>query len=408
MRDLNKLGTIYILAKRVYLKLISSREAMESSSGDETDLSFKLDISGFIVGLGLSSSVFLIPVFLQELGASYSDIGLIGGVRAAPYAIFPALAGYVAGSFDMRKLYLLSSVLAAVSSAILIATTNLIEAAVANFLLGFAMVFYWPIAEAIIAEIISEKSRWSAYAKFSTAWSTAYLVGPMFGGVVADTWGLRGLFALSASISAAAAPVIISLGKLRARREEKRGAEIGVNAVKSIWPLYGSVFTFTIGLAVTLVLLPSYLSKVGWSMTLIGTLFTVFGIARTISYFFMTRYGMRALTSLLISSLMQSSSLALIVSADPVLLFLALALSGSTNGIYFTASFDVISRMIPSGSKGLAIGIYETLLGIGFVFGPVAAGYFMDYAGVSSTFYSLTLIALLPLPLAWIITKKTG
>jgi len=372
----------------------------------EESLRLRLDTSGFILGLSFAATSYLIPVFLQELGATYTDIGLIGGVRAAPYAFLPVLAGYLSDRYNRTSLYLLGSILAAVSSLGLAFSQDLIQATIANALLGLSMVFYWPVAESIIAEVLSEEIRVRAYARFSVAWSTAYFIGPIIGGFIAEFLGLRNLFLLGALIAFSSAPVILSIGSLK---PERRGEPEGYarESLREILPLYGSVFIYTIALSTFLIMTPSYLSNIKWSESLIGLLFSAFGVSRTIAYVLMTKAeNLNPTSIIIISSIMQSISMLLIVSGDPTLILLSAILHGATNGIYFTSSFDILSGIIPRGSRGLAIGLYETVLGVGFVAGPSTSGPLMDLIGVHTTFFFLAISALFIIPLGILLKSR--
>lgn len=374
---------------------------------ENRQLGLRLNLSGFLLGLGTSSILYLIPIFLERLGASYTEIGLVGSVRASPYAFLPVAAGYLSERFDKTKLYLLSVVFAALASALLYLAQTIHEIAAANLLLGLHMVFYWPIAESIIAEALPESIRWGAYTRFSVAWSSAYFIGPSFGGFLADLLGIRYSFLAGALISASAAPIILSMGRLQPTME-KSHRRLRIRDILTIWPIYLSVFIFTIGLSSLFVLAPSYFSSLGWSMTGVGILFTVFGIARTAAYFLMSRSGrLPTAPLLLLATLIQAVSLLLLASGNPFILAISLLLAGAINGIYFTSSFDLLSGRIPSGLKGVAIGFFEAVLGVGFIVGPAVSGSVMDFIGASQTFQILAVVALFGAPLGFILRRKT-
>ena len=270
------------------------------------------------------------------------------------------------------------------------------------------MVFYWPIAESIIAEALPESIRWGAYTRFSVAWSSAYFIGPSFGGLLADLLGIRYSFLAGALISASAAPIILSMGRLQPSVEKSR-RKPQLRKILTIWPIYLSVFIFTIGLSSLFVLAPSYFSSLGWSMTGIGVLFTVFGVARAASYLVMSRSGrLPAVPLLLLATVIQAVSLLLLANGNPFILALSLLLAGAVNGVYFTSSFDLLSSSIPGGLKGVAIGFFEAVLGVGFIVGPAASGSAMDFLGGSRTFQLLAVVALFGAPLGFILRGKTG
>ena len=329
------------------------------------------------------------------MGASYGEIGLIGGLRAVPYAFLPLVAGYLADRMDKVKLYLLASLLAALGSALLFLSQDLVQAAAANLIFGIHMVFYWPIAEIIIADALPEEERWRAYTRYSVAWSLSYVIGPLIGGWIGEILGIRSSFIAGAIIASVSAPMVLMMGSIRASRIEER-VHRSAKSLLIISPIYVSVLIFTVGMASVFSLAPSYLSEIGWTTAGIGILFTIYGASRTSTYYLLSRTGRRSHTALiLVAVVIQAASLALLYTGDTALTVISFLIGGATTGAYFTASFDLISRSIPHGYKGLALGLFETIVGVGFIAGPTASGPLMDVIGASETFLGLSFFALL-------------
>ncbi len=360
-----------------------------------------LHLSSFLIGLGASSILYMIPLLLQELGASYGEIGLIGGLRSAPYAFLPLVAGYLADRLNKVMLYFLAAPLTLAGSLMLFTAGNLIQAAVANLVFGTHMVFYWPIAQAIIADALPEEERWRSFTMFSVAWSLSYVAGPMIGGWIGEIIGLRASFMAGAILAAASIPIIISMrGIGRKGGGGDTRPSLALRSLTSISNIYASAFIFTIGMSAVFSLAPSYLSELGWSTSSIGLFFTLYGASRTVSYYLMNRVGRKPHLSLIAAAvILQSISLALLYSDDAALLTLSFIIGGATNGAYYTAAFDLISRVVPPGYKGVAFGLFETIVGLGFITGPAASGPFMDVIGASTTFLWLSLVALVSLVL---------
>lgn|GEM_PF-1033559 len=377
--------------ERRYLRNISSLE-------------LKLHASAFIVGLGLSAPAYFIPIFLQKLGASYTLIGIMGSIRSTPYAILPILTGFIMSRYDMRKLYILSSILSFIGFILLSFSQSYLEIGLANFLLGISMVFYWPIAESIIAEFFPEDSKWKVYSSFSASWSTAYFLGPILGGALAELADLRTLFAISGVICAVAIPLMYLMGELRLKNISKIKFKDG--KFIHIWPLYVTVFLFAIGMACLILLAPSYFYEAGWSNFMVGAIFTVFGIARTIGYLWLSRLKkIDEAKTLTLSIVLQSLVIFLLVYTRPEILFPVLAVAGIINGAYFVASFSVISKKVESGYRSISIGFLESIIGVGFIIGPAFVGLLLDYLNVWMAFTITSLVILSALPLVLILKK---
>ncbi|MCS7126159.1 MAG: MFS transporter [Aigarchaeota archaeon] len=371
---------------------------------DKLSLEMKLIISGFIVGLGLSSPAYFIPIFLQELGASYTVIGLIGSIRSTPYAILPILTGLMIAKYDMRKLYLLGAILSALGLTLLSFSQSFIEVGVANFLLGTSMVFYWPMAESIIAELFPEESRQKIYSSFSASWSTAYFIGPIIGGVLAESANLRVLFLVSALFCTIAIPFIYIMGELRIHEKDTDHKER--KSIIRIWPIYVGVLLFTFGMACLILLVPSYLYQRGWTNIMVGIAFMVFGVSRTIAYILASRLKKINEVKLMLSSIIvQSLAIFLLAYTYPEIIFPTFILAGLVNGIYFVASFSIISRRVGAGYRGASIGLLEGVIGAGFIIGPGLSGFLIDYTGGELAFTITSLIVLLSIPFILIIRK---
>ncbi len=366
-----------------------------------SSLELKLHTSAFIIGLGLSAPAYFIPIFLQELGASYTLIGIMGSIRSTPYAVLPILTGFIMSRYDMRKLYVLSSILSSIGFILLSISQRYLEMGLANFLLGISMVFYWPIAESIIAEFFPEDSRWKVYSSFSASWSTAYFIGPIIGGVLAELAGLRTLFGISGIICGVAVPLIYLMGELRLKNIGKIRFKDG--ELVGIWPLYVMVFLFSIGMSCLILLAPSYFYVAGWSNFMVGTVFTVFGITRTIGYVLLSKLRkMDEARIMTLSITTQSIAIFLLVYARPEIIFPILALAGLINGAYFVASFSVISKKVQTGYRSISIGFLESIIGLGFIIGPAFIGLLLDYLNVWVAFTITSLVILSALPVIFV------
>lgn len=359
-----------------------------------------------MIGLGLSGPAYFIPVFLEELGASYTMIGIIGSVRSTPYATLPILTGLIVSRHDLRKLYLFSSLLSFVGFMFLAFSGSYIEIGLANFLLGISMVFYWPIAESIIAEFFPEDLRWKVYSSFSASWSTAYFIGPLLGGVIAELTNLRTLFAISGIICAIAIPFIYLMGELRLKENIK--INIKERRFTHIWPLYITVFIFTIGMACYILIVPSYLSGAGWSNFMVGAVFTVFGVARTVAYILASKLeNINEAKILTISIILQSIVIYLLVYARPEIVFPTLTIAGLINGGYFVASFSLISKKVEAGYRSISIGFLESIIGLSFIIAPMFIGLLLDHLNVWMAFSITSIIILLSLPMI-LVMKISG
>ncbi|MEM4544048.1 MAG: MFS transporter [Nitrososphaerota archaeon] len=368
---------------------------------DERLLKLRLYLSSFIIGATLSSSTYFIPIFLMEMGASYTFIGLTGSLRGIPYSILPFFVGFLTTRYDLRTLYMLSPISLSIGLASLYFSRNYLDVIVGNILVGISMVFYWPVAESIIAEFVSEESKWKIFSGFSTSWSTAYFIGPIFGGFISQLIGVEGLFLLCTLLSITGLPIIYSMGKLKIHKinvKDKQRIDI-VKSSKSIWSMYVSVFLFTFGMSCITALAPSYFYEIGWSNVEIGLIFTLFGLARTIAYMLTNKLNIfNPALMMIFSTIFMSLSIIFLARIDFTLIIISLLIAGFVNGIFFISSFILINIKIDAGYRSTSIGLMEGVLGLGFIISPGLIGFLIDILGAGNGFLITSLIVILALP----------
>jgi len=70
----------------------------------------------------------------------------------------------------------------------------------------------------------------------------------------------------------------------------------------------------------------------------------------------------------------------------------------------FPCLAGILSRVVPSGQRGLYFGVQQTFGGVSRMAFPIAAGLLMDHVGRATPFWIAGALVLLTLPLATSIT----
>lgn len=99
-------------------------------------------------------------------------------------------------------------------------------------------------------------------------------------------------------------------------------------------------------------------------------------------------------------------SISLIVVLNPLQLVPAAMLIGFGVSAVFPIGFAYVSDFMASESKGEAIGVYATFMGMGFSVGPVVAGFISENWGYTSAYTTSSLLLLMSLVIAWKTLKK--
>ena len=360
-------------------------------------------VSVFLASSGVAT-VYLIPAFAEQLGASYLELGFIGTIRSIPYAFLPVIVGYLGDRFNRRGLYLSSIFVAGVATLMLSATFTIEGIALVQVLLGIGFSLFWPLSEALVSESVPLKDRTGVMGLYAIAWGSGFLIGPLVGGLIADAAGFQMTFLVAGVLvlmtAGGSVATIRGMGKSE-RRHVNAAVQPEWKLVSDLLPMlmvqipYGIVFAFFVSI------FPGYASQAGLTPFEVGVLASGFGLARIVMFSLSGRLGrIGERRSIIFASVGLAVSLSLlpINRVFPALLGVS-CLLGTFIGIIYPQTLGFISKQSPSANLGFAIGLYETIFGIGFVAGPIISGFVAQAVGLGIASFVLALVALSIVPL---------
>ncbi len=158
----------------------------------------------FLTGAGFSLIMPFLPLYVEELGIKdHESLNLWTGVAFSITFLFSAIAAPFWGKLSDRKgrkLMLLRSALGMAIVMVLIGfAQNIWQLLILRALLGVLGGFV-PNANALIAtQVPVKKSGW-ALGTLSTGAVSGALIGPLIGGILADLYGLRPVFFITAAV----------------------------------------------------------------------------------------------------------------------------------------------------------------------------------------------------------------
>jgi MFS family permease len=236
----------------------------------------------------------IVPVFARDvLGADYSEIGLIGMVNYLPYMFAPFFVGMVLDR--VNKAYMLAAGIAlAVFSVFMLSTVQSVpEIMLWRALAGIAHAFFWPSSEVLISTNSAAETRVKGIAVFTGAWVAGFMVGPLIGRLVLDTYDYGALFQLAGVAVAAALVPSLMLHRygrpIVAQREVEFRASSMLQVVKEVatYPVVSTVLLYyAVIFGVVLTVYPAYMREASLTDQDIETLFFVFGLSRFATLYF--------------------------------------------------------------------------------------------------------------------------
>lgn len=352
---------------------------------------------------GMGEGLFFIfqPLYIQELGANPVLIGTILGINAAVMTIAQIPFGYLSDRYGRRNILRMSWLLGVVATLIMALAQSL-----AVFVVGLLM---YGLTAAVLAPmnsyIASARGDWSV-GKALTFISAAYSVGaafaPMAGGAIAERYGLRSIYMISAAIFAVSSGIVFFIHKQPVEAPEPN--------VRKFEILRNQRFVLSLGM-IAMISFATYLpqpltsnflqNERGLSLSVIGQLGTVMNISNVA---FLLIFGhIPAISAFVIGEIaMMGFALLLWLGRGLPWYLLAYALMGGYRLIRSIAS-AFIRPLVKDSQVGLAFGFVETAGTLAIILAPVLAGFLYDISpesvfkvslGILVASLSLTLLAL--------------
>ncbi|HVX02669.1 MAG TPA: MFS transporter [Nitrososphaera sp.] len=352
-----------------------------------------------IVGIAYGMSSPIVPVFAkEELGASFSEVGIIGLANYLPYMVVPLLGGMLLDRTNKAYLLILGVSLNVFAIFMLSEVGSVAGTIAFRGLSGVAHAFFWPSAEAIISTTAPPDKRVRWIAIFTAAWVGGFMTGPLLGKVVLDHSDYRLLFELSAfAISFALAPSLFLLRHGRpVQRVEKHEFFRFVyvkREVTSMPDVSAVVLYYAVTFGILIAIYPAYMKAASITDQDIELLFFLFGMARFATLPFVHHIAGRGRAALVAAVAVMAACMAISFAFASVWSFAAaLVLAGVATSIFYPVTFNFVTKDAPVEKMGIKLGIYEALFGAGWTVGPVGVGMSSDAFGPSSPYLAFSLI----------------
>lgn len=361
-------------------------------------------ISIAIFTLGYGSFQSFVPVFALNFGASYTDIGIIGAATAGPTIVMPLLMGFLADRFNRLGLFLITIVFNIATTAMLFFSGSTTDILIARALGGAVYAIYWPAAEIMVSELSSPEERVKVFGEYSVAFAIGFAAGPYMGGFISDTWGINNLFIFSSILIMISLIWSLATFVPKYRRElitrQTHTIKFSSPPLRMLAPIYLVAILANLGFGTVVMVLPGYMKNIGISTVDIGLTYTLLGLIRMLAYqqaYKVARLGeVRALAA---SGILLTAAFLAIPFAQTSQSFLLLMLPlGIATAFFFPLTLAPASRPFPPEKQGFAIGLYESIAGIGWTVGPFATGILSEAIDPASPYLILALVNLLMIP----------
>jgi len=365
-------------------------------------------IIALIVGFSYGIHNPIVPLFAKNLGASYSDLGVIGFANFIPYMFIPLFVGLLLDRFNKGILLTLGLVLDSVSIYLLSVADSVPQIIIFRTLVGVAHSFFWPPCESIISKSTSPQNRVKAISRFMAFFVAGIMIGPLVGSFLLEHFDVSYGMIFQIAAFAIATSLVSSL-MLSKDKDVTHNGIISIASAKHLikFPTVIAILLFcSVSFGVFLAILPAFMNERSISESNIELLFFVFGISRLVSLLTSSFLMKKFLTSILLVIISISAGMLMLYYSHSVLEFsVAVLILGFGFSVYFPLTFEIIMRKTKE-NVGALIGAYEATYGMGWAFGPLIIGVIANSFGSSIPYLILSIVGLFVLGFVFLKRKQ--
>ena len=362
-------------------------------------------IGRFFSEVGTGFTLFYAPIFfVNQVGLSATSVGVALGSASISGIVGRIVSGSLAdsGHWGRRRTLLLATAISAIGSLVLAATNNLTILVIGSLISGLGIGFYWPAAEAVVADASEIDNRRETFAIARLADNLGLAIGIVLAGFLITIIGsYRWLFVIDA-ISFLVFFGVIYLGISETEQQQMEESEKTENFAS--WMAVLSDRSFLVYIAVN-IFFTIYISQIHSTLPLYFKNFvfvgsTTEGFAQTtISGLFAWHLVLGIICQMPVTGILKrySHTLALTVSAilwaigfsliwisgtapsyNLVWVTLALGVFAVAIVSYTPSAASLVTELAPENQRGVYFSINAVCWAVGSFIGHPLGGWALD------------------------------
>jgi len=382
-----------------------------------------------LVGLAHASSHFshlllpvMFPVFIQEFGWSYAELGLMSTVFFVVSGIGQASAGFVVDRFGARPILWGSLVLFVLACLVAASATGYSGMLLAAVLAGLGNCAFHPVDFTILNQRVSSPRLGYAFSVHGLTGNLGWAAAPAFLMGITALAGWRVAY-VAAALLYAGILVLLVLRKdllLTTPRPRTPGGQGGESDLAFMHlPVVWWCFAFFLLSTMTLAVVQNFsvpilkalqdVSLERASMTL--TAYMLCGAVGMLAGGFVAARWPRW-SDRVVASCMTVAALCMVLCASGVFgatgTLAVLAATGFAVGVGGPSRDLMIKKATPKGATGRVYGLVYSGLDVGFAISPLIFGVFMDRGWYAATLLGAALVLLLSVGAALGVGRRTA
>ncbi|MFH1820943.1 MAG: MFS transporter [Methanobacteriota archaeon] len=364
----------------------------------------RLLIGTSLISVTVGATALVIPLYASSLGASYTEIGMLGVAYVVLGAIFSIPLGRISDTRGRRGFMILGFISTAIALTLYSFAYTIIWLVVIRAIQGLTETLVWINTQGAMADNSNLAERGKVMGLYGRAWGVGIGFGPIMASILYVSIGAFYTFLLNGALAFVSVAIVMTASLPEHKPAQQKLKTPGINTLFFAGLMYIGV------VAIIINILPVYATKgLGLSIFYVGLLITVFSLSRAFLFKpfgeLSDRMGHR---SLILAGII-GSSLALmsfvLVSGLLTLAVVLVLLSISASAIY-PSVMGALSKVGDGSNFGYLLGIFNLLMMVGWGIFPGIGGAIADAYGPTSTFVISGVILLASAVILWRILPK--
>ncbi len=323
----------------------------------------------------------LMPIYLTELGASISQVGLVFTIVSVVILVLQIMGGWISDSIGRLKAIAIGSIGGVLGFVAMLLAPSWPWMLLALAITQIPYALVGPSFSAFIAENSTEQNRGRMYGVTDTIYQVVGIIGPPLGGLLAGSFGFKIMLLFATLCYSTSAGLRIWMARNMRPTEERERQPLTVSSFKSSLQLVGSLIMA--GGVVTWIFLsdgvrdiafrmsgelePLYLEKIiGLSLAQIGLLGSFFSGAMTLTPMLSGRLADRYGERVPIAGgfmIMFMAYMVFLQSRTYPAFIVTWMLLGIGVGLLSPAYQSLISKVVPRNALGTFNGLFYGSIG---------------------------------------------
>jgi len=342
---------------------------------------------------------FTLPLLAIKYGASAQQLGILGSITSFFYIPFSVIFGSLSEKRLKINIPFISALVIFIFISVAVFFKSIQLFYFITALAGIAFAGFWiPMMIRINEEAKQQKSQ--IVGKFSVAWSTGTILGPLVAGFLYQKYYLLPLI-LSSMLFLCICIILFFLTRPsvsnRKISEKIVTTRTGSTDVKTLIAVFAGTFGVYFSFGAIRNLFPRLATDIGIQPYKIGMMFCLMDVFKTITFFTFSKKTSLYLKYyyFILLGIISYFSLTAVICTNSILLFSLnfVLLGGIMSGIYY--AYGLYTAFTMEKGRAIAVGMFEAIIGIGVGCGSIAGGFLISILGERAPYIVSMLVGII-------------